>query len=187
MWPDAGIQSSPNFPKVAQKVATAVFTSRVVYLLQDNQKMTKFLGYFCKKNWYRKLFKKLLNLVTLLNRPFFGSSILTPSHSIPLFGWKQQKIFFKNGEKIPRKTKFNIKLFFSQFVLWFFTYAKSSVAISIVSSLNIFCCFRRLDNWVVSNSVLNIGLLCHALGCEFEQRWRQKPGFDPQLWKYLFS
>ena len=51
-----------NFQKVAQKVATAVFTWRVVYF-KISQKVTKHMGYSCTKNCSRDN-KKSLNLVT---------------------------------------------------------------------------------------------------------------------------
>ena len=33
--------------------------------------------------------------------------------------------------------------------------------------------WRRLDSWVVLHLALIIGMLCHALGCEFGPWWRQ--------------
>ena len=49
LWPDVGMKSSPNFPKVAQKLSTAGFTLKVTFLYIA-QKGVKYLGYFWKKN-----------------------------------------------------------------------------------------------------------------------------------------
>ena len=62
VWPDLGIQCSPIFPKVAQNVAKAVLTLRVVYF-KIAPNVTKYLGSF--------LWKHLLP-GSLKNRPIWS-------------------------------------------------------------------------------------------------------------------
>ena len=61
VWSDVGIQNSQ---KVAQKIATAIFTWRMVYF-KIGQKVTKYLGY-CWQKIYSQEFKNSPNLDTLL-------------------------------------------------------------------------------------------------------------------------
>ena len=64
VWPDVGIKSSPNFTNNAQKGATTVFTYRVM-LFTVAQKISKYLGHFCKTICNQQL-QKSPNLVTLV-------------------------------------------------------------------------------------------------------------------------
>ena len=45
----------------------------------------------------------------------------------------------------------------------------------------------RLDSWVVSHSALNISMLCHALGCEFEALVTTYSFSDPSTTSTLSS
>ena len=48
VWPDNGIKIAKNFEKEAQKVATVLFTFKVMFF-KIAPKVPKYLGYFCKK------------------------------------------------------------------------------------------------------------------------------------------
>ena len=55
LWPDTGIKSSPIFSKVAQKVTTAVYTSKV--MLSKYPKSHQTFGLFLKDNLSPRIFK----------------------------------------------------------------------------------------------------------------------------------
>ena len=65
MWPEIEVKSRPNFPRVAQKVATAASPWKVMF-----SKNTRHLGCFWKKS-VTKNFQKLPNLVTLFTNLLF--------------------------------------------------------------------------------------------------------------------
>ena len=53
---DDGIESSPIFPKVAQKVATGVFISKAMFF-KNGTKVTLHFGNFCKNIIHQELSK----------------------------------------------------------------------------------------------------------------------------------
>ena len=50
VWPDVGIKSSQNFPKVAPKLTITVFNLKMM-LYEIAQKVINYLGTFCNKNF----------------------------------------------------------------------------------------------------------------------------------------
>ena len=69
MWPDVGIRKDQFSKKVAQKVATWVFCLKVT-LLKVTQKVTKFLGYFFKKNQCQQKLWKMAQYGHTGDEPF---------------------------------------------------------------------------------------------------------------------
>ena len=79
VWPDVEVKSSPNTSKRCPKSNQSCFYFNIMFF-QTTQKLTKYLGYFCRQIFHREL-KKSHNLVTLRTIHLFSPFKIQIHHS----------------------------------------------------------------------------------------------------------